>query len=319
MRVLLANTRARWLTEWGGDTTQIVETAKELSNLGVDVEVGDTTPLTARGFDVVHLFNIQTARGGTELAQMATDSGVPIALSTIYWDLTLAHTSPEELATSRHAVVRLAATVAPALAQRAKQVQARLSHDRLNAAAAARLLLAAAVILPNSAAELEMVIRKFDHPDLRGRTVIVPNGVDPELIEKTLSSSSDVSLLPPDGVVEMAAIYPVKGQHTLIKALLEHPEIPLTFVGRDGDSRYARYCRELGAARGNTYFTGPLNRAEALVVCSRAKVHALPSLRESPGLSSLEAAALGLNIVVGRECPIPEYFGTEAFMCDPGD
>jgi glycosyltransferase involved in cell wall biosynthesis len=71
--------------------------------------------------------------------------------------------------------------------------------------------------------------------------------------------------------------------------------------------------------RGNTQFTGQLTQLNSLLVCKTARVHALPSLRESPGLSSLEAGALGLNCVVGDTCPVVEYFGTDAFVCNPLD
>ena len=50
---------------------------------------------------------------------------------------------------------------------------------------------------------------------------------------------------------------------------------------------------------------------------SRAKVHALPSLSETTGLSTLEAAICGINCVVSIHGPITEYFGFDAYICDP--
>ena len=48
-------------------------------------------------------------------------------------------------------------------------------------------------------------------------------------------------------------------------------------------------------------------------------MHLLPSLFESPGLSSLEAALLDCSIVVGNLAFESEYFQDGAYYCDPCD
>jgi glycosyltransferase involved in cell wall biosynthesis len=48
-----------------------------------------------------------------------------------------------------------------------------------------------------------------------------------------------------------------------------------------------------------------------------AKVHALVSWMETPGLSSLEAAAMDCNIVVTRKGDTYDYFEDFAFYCEP--
>jgi glycosyltransferase involved in cell wall biosynthesis len=40
---------------------------------------------------------------------------------------------------------------------------------------------------------------------------------------------------------------------------------------------------------------------------------------ETPGLSSLEAAAMGCNIVVTRKGDTYDYFEDDAFYCEPDD
>ena len=49
----------------------------------------------------------------------------------------------------------------------------------------------------------------------------------------------------------------------------------------------------------------------------KAKVHVLPSWHETCGLSSLEAAAMGCNIVITDKGFTREYFGENAFYCNP--
>jgi glycosyltransferase involved in cell wall biosynthesis len=40
---------------------------------------------------------------------------------------------------------------------------------------------------------------------------------------------------------------------------------------------------------------------------------------ETPGLSSLEAAAMDCNLVITEKGDTREYFGNEAFYCEPDD
>ncbi len=50
-----------------------------------------------------------------------------------------------------------------------------------------------------------------------------------------------------------------------------------------------------------------------------AKVHALVSWMETPGLSSLEAGAMDCNIVVTKKGDTQEYFENFAYYCEPDD
>ncbi len=48
-------------------------------------------------------------------------------------------------------------------------------------------------------------------------------------------------------------------------------------------------------------------------------MHVLPSWFETTGLSSLEAAAMGCNLVITRKGDTEEYFGDMAYYCEPDD
>jgi len=50
---------------------------------------------------------------------------------------------------------------------------------------------------------------------------------------------------------------------------------------------------------------------------SAAKVFVLPSIFETPGLSALEAAVAGANIVITKYGSTKEYFGDYAWYVDP--
>jgi glycosyltransferase involved in cell wall biosynthesis len=58
-------------------------------------------------------------------------------------------------------------------------------------------------------------------------------------------------------------------------------------------------------------------QAELVEVYRRAAVHVLPSLFETTGLVSLEAAAAGCAVVTTDRGYAREYFGELAYYCDP--
>ena len=104
--------------------------------------------------------------------------------------------------------------------------------------------------------------------------------------------------------------------------MMNHKEIPLVFIGKQNKIKqyYVDKTKELAAARGNTYFIEEMSQEELCAYYKAAKVHVLPSFRESPGLVSLEALYHGCNIVVSnrRYCPTDYYrFDKIAYTCDP--
>src|SRR6476659_304125 len=78
---------------------------------------------------------------------------------------------------------------------------------------------------------------------------------------------------------------------------------------------YFHECQK--QAGNNIHFVRQVSQAELVEYYSKAKVHVLPSWFETAGLSSLEAAAMGCNVVITRKGDAHEYFGDEAEYCDP--
>ena len=67
----------------------------------------------------------------------------------------------------------------------------------------------------------------------------------------------------------------------------------------------------------NIHFIDHLPQEELIHYYQKAKVHVLPSWFETCGLSTLEAAAMGCNIVITNKGYASEYFNDHAFYCDP--
>jgi len=81
--------------------------------------------------------------------------------------------------------------------------------------------------------------------------------------------------------------------------------------------KYYRECRKIAAK--NIFFYNYMPQEVLTCYYKAAKVHALPSWFETCGLSSLEAAAMGCNIVITEKGYARDYFGDDAFYCDPAD
>jgi glycosyltransferase involved in cell wall biosynthesis len=312
MRVLFQN-RPNSLSVWGGDTTQMVKTKEALEPLGVIGEISLEPEPDLSGFDLVHIFNVQTAEYGIRQVRNARRQGVPVVLSTIYWDLRPTIQSDDYLKYhSNPRIKRLAGLSIPAT--RLAIDLYRGKHDLL----VKEMLDGANILLPNSVAELEIIATFFSMPSVRARAIVVPNAVsaefDPEPSEETRRV---LASLPEKYLLQVANFDPGKGQLNLLRALASLPEIPVVFVGRGSNLPYFQACRNLAVKRGRAYFVDHVPHGQIAWFQRRAKVHALPSLRESPGLATLEAAVNGANCVVGIYCPVQEYFGEDVWLCDP--
>lgn len=307
MRVLFVN-RPDALTRPGGDTVQLQKTAEALGALGVQVRVGPPDDENVQWSNVVHVFNAQTPSSSLPALRAARSGGRPAVLSTIWWDLSHAQQSslfshlfgaPTSLWDMSHPFFRMAVRT--------------LRSNWFSAIQ--ETLRAADLLLPNSAEEMVCLHKDFG-TDLPPHRVVL-NAVDTTLFKH----DSSIQKM---GVICCARIEPTKNQLALIYAVAKLPGLKLTLVGRAGHhSKYNRRVRAEVVRHGVNWIEDHLPQEEiAKLMCEHA-VHALPSFRESPGLSSLEALASGLKTIVSsqRFCPVETYFGTwidkHVFTCSP--
>ncbi|KYH32828.1 glycosyltransferase [Neomoorella mulderi] len=310
------------MEKWGGDTTQVIKTGESLKRLGVAVDISSDVVPNLNGYDLVHIFNIQTSKTGIQQVQRAKQQGVAVVLSPIYWDLRnidwqVAYVYPY----GERKITSVLGHIHPFLPVITRRI-VRYPFRRKLWQWSRNMLVTADLLLPNSYAELELLALLFNVPYLRAKAVVVPNAVEPgETVTEPETDYERLKLqeLPSEYVLEVGRIEPIKGQSTLIQALSRNPDIPLVFIGRGLETAYGRYCIQLGKARGNTYFVGEIPYRSLPLFYRRAKVHALPSLRESPGLATLEAAIHGANCVVSYYGPVNEYFGSFVWYCNPTD
>ncbi|MBD0287388.1 MAG: glycosyltransferase, partial [Flavisolibacter sp.] len=95
----------------------------------------------------------------------------------------------------------------------------------------------------------------------------------------------------------------------------------LTIIGKPSPNHIGYYeqCRKLAGQYKNITIINHINHDQLSAVYKAAKVHVLPSWFETTGLSSLEAAVLGCNIVITEKGDTKEYFGDHAYYCQPDD
>ncbi|MFB3882106.1 MAG: polysaccharide pyruvyl transferase family protein [Armatimonadota bacterium] len=291
----------------GGDTVQMEQTKRALEKLGVRVEISSAEYPDLSQCDVVHAFNLGRPEDPHRHCLEAVAAGKPVALSTVYWDFAefWEWGDPDywELPPPGQGVPvpRPAPLPDPIEARR----RARLDQLRLAA------IECATVYLPNGQGEAELLHRTCSM-DL-SRTVVVTNAVDGIFFAARPEPFVEKYGLR-DFVLCAARVEKRKNQLLLVAAL-RGTGIPLVIVGQPNPEEYRDLCRKYADA--NVTFIEALTRGELASAYAAAKVHALPGWFETPGLSTLEAAAAGCNIVTTDRGTAREYLGDGAWYCDP--
>jgi glycosyltransferase involved in cell wall biosynthesis len=164
------------------------------------------------------------------------------------------------------------------------------------------------MILPNSALEYQRLLQAYACPV---KHHIITNGIDPSLF---VCDNPPVRIN--NLILCVARIEGIKNQLNLIKAL-NNTNFKVILIGSPSPNQidYYKKCRAEAAA--NISFIDHLSQRELIAYYQKAKVHILPSWFETTGLSSLEAAAMGCNVVITDKGDAKEYFKDKAFYCDP--
>jgi len=305
----------------GGDTTQILKTAQALREKGLSIDIATDLESDVSGYDLVHLFNLMRPQEVYLQALNAKKQGKKIALSTIYGPYI------EYDRKARKGLSRLVANslnlnqieylkvLARAIINREinKGTSAILRHGYRGLQNA--LIEMVDVFLPNSLSEMRRVHADFPASQYKPY-VVVPNAVDTAVFnEHSTQISPDVE--PYRGcVLSVARIEGRKCQLELVRAM-QHSTTPLVLIGKAAPNHTAYFQQIQREAGPNVHLLGQIDHALLPEFYKAAAVHCLISWMETPGLSSLEAGAMGCNIVVTRKGDTYDYFGDHAFYCEP--
>jgi glycosyltransferase involved in cell wall biosynthesis len=169
--------------------------------------------------------------------------------------------------------------------------------------------------LPNSNAEARQLVTLFRaDPE---RIVVVPNGVLGSF-QRALPTLYRSRYGDDDFVLFVGRIEPRKNASGLIRAV-RSLGLPLVVVG-DHPAEARRYFEECRIEGGNEVsWLGAIDHDDPLLASAyaAARVFALPSWFETPGLAALEAALAGAPIVITPFGSTREYFGNHVHYARP--
>ena len=315
MKILMLN-REDALSRPGGDTVQMLCTVKYLQRLGYQVDFHFGPPPFSLDYDLFHIFNLQTIETTLKQVDFIAQRKKRVALSSIWFDFNFDKRNwRHTFKYTQNKIVQLCSKISPGMGWQIYHV-GKIFQNLDFSRKAKEVISKVDLILPNSFFELETISRYFK---VNCECAVIPNGIDPEEfaeISIPINFPSNLEAF----VLEVGTISPGKNQLKLLEAI--PPEIPLVFCGPmylDPNSRYSQSFLAAIQSRANTYYLGELSQAQLAFLYQKAKVHALPSTRETPGLVNLEAAFFGANIATTIIGSAREYFGELAEYCDPYD
>jgi len=311
MKVLFI-VRSTLYSNRGGDTIQILQTAQHLKQLGVDVTiVGTLSDIAYEEYDLLHFFNIIRP---ADILIHIRKSGKPYIISPIFVDYS---EFDKNFRTGISGMVlrflgangiEYVKTLARLLLKGERIASPRyLLYGQKRAIS--KILDGASALLPNSHSEYRRLIGQYAIPKSYS---VIPNAVGDLFIQAARG-------LPPkqeDLILCVARVEGLKNQLNLIRAI-NGSRYRLLLIGEAASNQRAFYEHCKKEAGNNIQFIGYIPQEQLLDYYSKAKVHVLPSWFETTGLSSLEAAALGCNLVVTDKGDQREYFGDHAWYCDP--
>lgn len=287
----------------GGLQEQFEQTAAALAQLGVSVHVGDAS--AAAPNEIVHLFDAPAIFETLQQFLTARAQGARIVVNPVYWNAT------------RFFQQGLAGIDEPRGAQ--ADLEERIRHVQRQAEYAARKLIFchADALLPLSPSEAALVAHDFDAP--RDRMIIAPNGIGSVFAQPHSGDSFAQKYGVRDFILCAGRLDAVKNQLALLRALRDE-SVALVLIGKAETPEYLDLCqRQAQLSQGRVLFVPSLPREELAAAYAAARVHALVSWFDVAPLAALEAAASGCRVVLTSESGGRDYFGDDAWYCDPGD
>ncbi len=283
----------------GGGESQLIQTGRNLEALGVSVRPFSPWTDKLDEAKLLHLFGM--SREGLELARVARARGLPVVLSPICWY------DARSLAALAGSRLKAARDLTRWAILRTFPRWPTWRRELLNLADA---------ILPNSRSEALQLVQTFGAD--AGKIRVVPNGVDPRFA----SASADYFQAihgDDEFVLYVGRIEPRKNVKGLIESARQAGMRTVVIgdapPGREG---YRDACKEAGGSTAR--WLPAVDHLDPLLASAyaAAKVVALPSWFETPGLAALEAALAGRAVVVTPYGSAREYFGDLVEYARPG-
>lgn len=320
MRVLM-QIRDNYLTGPGGDTIQLLKTKEYLEKINVDVDISTELEPDLTGYDLVHLFNLTRIQETYLQAKNAKKQGKPIALSTIYWPFDeineIGYTGYRKIIyslISNDRIENLKALYKYIFRKERNKGCVKLifgSYSKMQRWVVEN----SNICLPNAEGEMKKVNEVFKIRNLP--YIVVPNAIDSISVAEADKSTSTKYEEYKDFIICVARISRRKNQLLLIEAL-KNTNYNVLFVGKSSPGEmdyYKMFCDQV-SENANMHHIESIPNNELYLLYKQCRVSVLPSWFETPGLVSLEAAAMGCNIAITDKGTTRDYFGDKAFYFD---
>ncbi|MBN1162318.1 glycosyltransferase [Patescibacteria group bacterium] len=329
MRVLMLG-RLKLLEGSGGDRIQILNTAKELRNLGIEVDVKDSFKFDPTDYDLVHIFQLDWTPECNIYSRTVKKAGKPIVFSPIHHNISELKRFDDEYAFDFRRISKILfrnqyhrdtfkdfyrmlfdwSRVRPVMRSILNGLKSMHIETLRNAD----------IILVQTALEAADLKDNFG-VDIKWE--IVPNGVGENFLKNNgYNNPFDFS----DYLICVGRIEPRKNQLKIIKAVKRlrneggvSPDLVL--IGKKNWLKHLEYT---------SYFDVELKRNKWIKHIESVPYEKIPSYYhyskvgvsaswfETTGLTSLEALYCGANAVASGKRAM-EYLGKLASYCDPGD
>ncbi|HEY64311.1 MAG TPA: glycosyltransferase [Caldilineae bacterium] len=320
LRVLLA-THSPENVAHGGPTIRMRKTKEALEKLGVAVDITMDDLPDAKGYDLVHVFNVWAPEPALAQLRHLKRFNIPIVFSPIYLDLS-------ETAWAYKAI--------PSIFHQARSPE---ELQRYLAAASDGSLVADGIsrfarneIIPGYFAQVREMIELSDHlialsnfemerlwaAGVSPRPfTLVRNAVDFARFARAPRDLFASKYGVRDYVLCVGRLEIRKNQLMLVHALRE-TDLPVVLIGHPAEPDYVELIRRYSGP--NVLFVGRLPHDDELLASAYAgaRVFVLPSWSEGAPLTALEAAAAGVALALSDRSSESEYFGDLAVYCDPG-
>lgn len=307
---ILFISRATLYTVRGGDTVQVLATADGLRQLGVIVDIRlCNEEISYEEYDLLHFFNIIRP---ADILLHIRKSRKPFVISTIYVDY-----SEYEKNHRREPMRTLFRMFSADFIEYLKVIarfvvngEKLISPEYLlkgHRGSVNYVIRKAKLLLPNSHSEYN---RLKAHYKIEHEYEVIPNAIDPGLF------TGEKAPKDPKLILCVGRIEGIKNQLNLIRAV-KGTDYQLILIGKASPNQQGYYELCKTEAGTNVQFIDAMPQQELLNYYRKAKVHVLASWFETTGLSSLEAAAMGCNVVITDKGDTSEYFENYAYYCDP--
>lgn len=283
-------------TVGGGINTQMQKTAEAIMSKGHEITFfNQWDKYNWHEFDIVHIFRADSTN--LAMAEWLNSYNIPFVVSPIFY--------------SSHKASRI--KLAIQITELSKHFLSGMTSDLL---IKKEICILSNQVLPNTTEEANLISSSMNISDKK--IEVIPNGIDTSF--KNATGDLFFNKFGIRDFILSTGHFGFKRKN--LKRLLlamKNIDSKLVLIGSLFEDNYSKDCKALIENSDNIIFIDTLKHDDPLLASAyaAAKVFALPSLYETPGLSALEAAICGCNIVITPFGGTKEYFQENTEYVDP--